>query len=61
MLTTKHPYPLKNAIKLFKEAEGGIIVLQQSAVQTYFVALALFYRRKSRLYLMGSIFVIRKQ
>ncbi len=43
---------MKNAIKLFKEAEGGIIVLQQSAVQTYFVALALFYRRKSRLYLI---------
>ncbi len=43
---------MKNAIKLFKEAEGGIIVLQQAAVQTYFIALALFYRRKSRLYLI---------
>ena len=43
---------MKNAIKLFKEAEDEIIVLQQAAVQTCFVALALFYRRKSRLYLI---------
>ncbi len=43
---------MRNAIKLFEEAKGDIIVLQQSSVQTYFIALALFYRKKSKLYLI---------
>lgn len=41
-----------NALKLFKEAKGHIIVLQQCTTITTFLCLALFYRRKSKVYMI---------
>lgn len=41
-----------NAIKLFKEAKGKIIVLQQCTTITTFLCIALFYHKKSRLFMI---------
>lgn len=41
-----------NACKLFKEAQGHIIILQQCTTITMFLCIALFYHGKSRLYLI---------
>lgn len=43
---------LLNARHLFKEGKGGIIVLQQGGVATSFIAIALFYHRQSKLFLI---------
>ena len=45
-------HTLKNAMALFKMAKGEIIVLQQATVVTCILALALFYRRTSKLYMI---------
>lgn len=42
----------KNCIKLFKEAKGETIVLQQSSITTAFIGIGLFYRKKSKLYVI---------
>lgn len=42
----------KNCIKLFKEAEGETIVLQQSSITTAFIGIGLFYHKKSKLYVI---------
>lgn len=41
-----------NACKLFKEAEGHTLVLQQCTTITTFLCIALFYRCKSKLFLI---------
>lgn len=41
-----------NAIKLFKYAKGNIIVMQQCAVITTFLCIALFYHKTSKLFLI---------
>ncbi|MDD3040472.1 glycosyltransferase [Bacteroides sp.] len=41
-----------NARKLFKEAEGQVIVLQQCTTITTFLCIAFFYHRKSRLFMI---------
>lgn len=43
-------HTMKNAIKLFKEAKGQTIVLQQGTVITSFIAIALFYKKTSKLF-----------
>lgn len=45
-------HTMKNAIKLFKEAKGQTIVIQQGTVLTSFVAIALFYHRSSNLFMI---------
>ena len=45
-------HTLANAIRLFNKAKGDIIVLQQCTVITTFLCIALFYHRKSKLYLI---------
>ncbi len=42
----------KNCIRLFKEAEGETIVLQQSSIVTAFIGIGLFYRKKSKLFII---------
>ncbi len=41
-----------NAIRLFKEAKGQIIVLQQCTTITTFLCLALFYHKKSKVFMI---------
>ena len=45
-------HTMLNAIVLFKRAKGEIIVMQQASVITYFVAIALFYRKTSKLFMI---------
>lgn len=45
-------HTMKNAIKLFKEAKGQTIVIQQGTVVTAFIAIALFYHRTSKLFMI---------
>lgn len=45
-------HTMKNAIKLFGEAKGQTIVVQQGTVVTAMIAIALFYRNTSRLYMI---------
>lgn len=42
----------KNCKKLFKEAEGETIVLQQSSIVTAFIGIGLFFRKKSKLFVI---------
>lgn len=41
-----------NAMKLFKDGKGDVIVLQQCTTITTFLCIILFYHRKSRLYII---------
>ena len=45
-------HTMKNAIKLFKEAKNQTVVIQQGTVITAFVAIALFYHRTSKLFMI---------
>ncbi|MBR5971926.1 MAG: glycosyltransferase [Paludibacteraceae bacterium] len=42
----------KNCIKLFKSAKGECIVLQQSSIVTAFIGIGLFFRKKSKLFVI---------
>ena len=42
----------QNSIELFKETEGDIVVIQQGGVLTSFVAMSLFYKKNSRMFLI---------
>ena len=43
---------MKNAIKLFKKAKNQTIIIQQGTVITAFIAIALFYHRTSKLFMI---------
>lgn len=43
---------MKNCIKLFKQAKGETIILQQASVITAFIGILLFYHKKSKLFLI---------
>lgn len=43
---------MQNSRTLFKQAKGDTIIVQQGGVLTSFIAIALFYHRKSRLFLI---------
>ena len=45
-------HTMKNCIRLFKEAKGQTIVLQQSSVVTSFIGILLFYHCTSKLFLI---------
>ena len=45
-------HTMKNAMKLFKEAKGQTIVIQQGSVLTSLIAIALFYHRTSKLFMI---------